>query len=129
MVSIDNIKLDTAAMDGGVWKSDPWGLGFRLLIASGRGREFTAAYREALRVREKDEEAFQKTLNELLARYILKGWEGLDGPDGEPLPYSYEQALAFMTSPETVHIRELVDGVGGELAEYFVKSKAEAGKG
>lgn len=128
MVNLSKVKLDTTAVDGGVWKSDKWGLGFRLLIASGRNRAFVSVMREAARVRDRDEAAYQRTYSEALARHILKGWEGFDGEDGKPLPYSYAQSLEFMTSPDFAHIREMVDETAGETAEYLVKSKAEAGK-
>lgn len=128
MVSLSAIKLNLSAVDGGVWRSDPWGLGFKLLVASGRNQAYVAAIRDALRLREKDEAAWTQKVSEALARHILKGWEGLDDESGKPIPYSYEQALEFMTSPETLHIREMVNAIADETAGYLIKSKADAGK-
>jgi hypothetical protein len=124
MVSLSSIKLDTTAVASGVWKRLPYSADVEFLIASGRNPEFVSAMREAHRVRETDEAAYQRLYSEALARHIVKDWRGFDDAAG----YSYAQALEFMTAPEFAHIREWVDSVAGSHAEYLVRTQAKAGK-
>jgi len=123
MVNISSIKLDTAAASQGVWKHDPWGIGFEFCIASTSCKEYVAAVREAARMLDKEgEEAFQRRVSEATARHLLRDWRGLDEP------YSYEKSLEFMTAPDGMHLRAWVAAVADTTTEYLMHTRAKAGK-
>jgi hypothetical protein len=129
MVSLSSIKLDTSSVSEGVWKKDPWGIGFEMCIASATSPEFVRAMREAARLRDADgEDGHRKRVGAAFARYILKGWRGLEDGDA-PLPYSFDNALPFFVEENCAHIREWVAVESQATGEYLVKSRAEAGKG
>lgn len=72
-----------------------------------------------------DFDLIEKSNAGLYAACIV-GWSGIEGDDGEPLPYSAAKALDFMMTPELGYIREQVEGFVFKRTEFFYKSSEAA---
>jgi hypothetical protein len=126
MAKMSKFRLDIETVERGRWVD--WRDGVRLLIASVDSPAYVRASREYFREnREACAEAFgedQNTralfdaLRPVFAKTILLGWEGIDDEDGNPIPYSPENALTFLTDPELVHLWDFVLSAAQNVAAY-----------
>jgi hypothetical protein len=62
---------------------------------------------------------------DLLSQAILVGWEGLDGDDGKPLPYTSSAARAILADPAYSDFRDFVETEAGRR-ENFVEAGEKA---
>lgn len=67
-------------------------------------------------------------LPELIARHLLRGWEGLDGDDDRPLEYTPALGLSMVTDPEFSELRDRVVLCASLASEPALKFSEEASK-
>lgn len=65
---------------------------------------------------------------ELIATCIV-GWTGLEDEEGNPLPYSHEEALKLMTNPGLHFMRDQVEEFAKERTNFFRGSAEGANRG
>jgi hypothetical protein len=125
---IEQLMLDKEKMSKGVWKDFiPFtGVKVRLLIASSANQGYIEAVSKIIRdnLKEVRDDVDGRKQHELLkpaiAEHILLGWENIDGPDGNALPYSIEAALKLLNTPELFHLYDWVR-VQAEITANFRK--------
>lgn len=106
-MKLRQIETDQDAAIGGVWST--FALDFEVKVAKWRNREFlafVAERRDELPDDADDESAAlskavsaSKMLCECIAQTIIRDWRGLEGDDGEPVPYSPEKAAELLGNP------------------------------
>ena len=129
MFDLNELKTDEAAESGGVW-TDKVIPGARFLIARINNPGFQEAFQEAIRPYndsgvEMPLDEKERISNELTARYILLGWEGVAIGKKE-LPYSFDNAvLVLKTYPE---LRGRIVAFAGSFANFKAKADEEVAK-
>ena len=100
-MNIGQFATDVAKETSGVWHTI--GAGAEILVARAGNKN----YQKELRLRMKPhrrrinrddagmEEIAGEILNKCAAKFILLGWKGIDGENGKPVKYSYDNALKF----------------------------------
>ena len=56
--------------------------------------------------------------NELMARCIIRDWEGLEEEGVGPVPYSYETALSIISDPAYLGIKEFIVDCSSAAEEF-----------
>lgn len=114
-------KTDEGKEQGGAWVDLDDGTS-RLKIARMNNPRYREAqqrklhrYKMAARSKVVPDDVWAGILNELIAETILVDWEGLTR-DGEPYPYSIENAKAALT--ELKDFREMVLGFADDMANF-----------
>lgn len=127
-MKISKFRTDGDAELNGVWCDI--GSGARLLIArAGNSRHkatlerLYAPYRTLVLANEKvPEEANDRVQCTAAASALLLGWEGLEGDDGQPIPYSVEKATELLlTLPD---FRELVSTLALDRERFVAGERA-----
>jgi hypothetical protein len=129
---VEQLMIDKGKMDSGVWKDFiPFtGVKVQLLIASSANQAYIDAVGKIIRdnLKEVRDDVAGIKQHELLkpaiAKHILLGWKGIDGPDGKPLPYSANAALKLLNTPELFHLYDWVR-VQAEITANFRKELLE----
>ena len=119
--------MDLEKSEEGRWVKDPWGAGIETLIARAgnkKAREMTVKLsQERLReIKAKRPGVVEEIAKTVAAHCVCKNWRGMDGDDGEPLPYSSETALEIFNDPRYAHYWEHVQGESGLDDEYIAES-------
>jgi len=65
-----------------------------------------------------------KIMIDVLSETILLGWEGVDGQDGKPMPYSKENAVVLLGVKD---FRKVVMDLAGDDAEFKAHKEADEG--
>lgn len=118
-MDISQFKTDPTLENDGVWVDI--GKGTKLCVA----RMYNPRHKEALRVALKpykrqvqnnmmDDEVADTVVNEIMARTILLGWEGITDR-GDEVPYSYEKAVEFLSIPD---FRAIVIEIASSMETY-----------
>ena len=101
-------KADIAKVEGGDWIDDIPEMGdLRLRTRGMNNARFRSMQAELIRAFPRGRRIkgaippaeLQKINGACLAETTLLEWDNLEGEDGAPLPYSKEQAKAFLTDP------------------------------
>ena len=70
----------------------------------------------------------ERWAREAMAECVLLGWSGIDGDDGQPLPYSAETALELLTDPRKYPFFLFVLNAASDMNRYLEADKADAAK-
>jgi len=102
---MDDLKVDVAKLEDGDWVTDIPEMGGLRLKTRGIGnkqwRKMQARLSAATpRNKRDDPDEMERILATLIRETALLDWDGIEGPDGKPLPYSKEQANEYLTNPE-----------------------------
>lgn len=100
-------KIDLEKLEQGAWIGDLPEMGpLRLKTRGSNNRDWRklqakliAAVPRQKRVGSLDPDEFDRITAILLRDTALLDWDGLEDPEGNPLPYSKEQAFEFLTNP------------------------------
>lgn len=83
----------------GIWIDYGTAGRFRIARAGGANKRFTKKlqrlakpFRKAIQAESMDDELADRLMMQAFCECVLIGWEGVTGPDGNPLPYSAEAA-------------------------------------
>lgn len=141
MPSIKKFKLDTESMDKGVWATfytDPkTKKSIRALVASVSSPEYTRAVSDLTRRRKNDIKLAGTGLNaeiigeiqrEAAGAVLLNGWTDIEDESGNPIPFSREQAMTFMTDRSYTEFYDWVMEVSNNRENYRKEAVAEAAK-
>ena len=120
-MKISNFSTDSNLELNGVWLDI--GLGAKLLIARDGNPAYVKEFRKHMdqfqttfqRENLTEDEA-QKILISVTAKTILLDWEGIDDEDGNPIPYSEDQAIKLLT--EYKDFRTLVETLSKNSKNY-----------
>jgi hypothetical protein len=118
-------KQDLSKEAGGVWREFE---GIRFLIArinnpnTDKIRDAWAAENRSLKEANKPERSSEALWLKILSSAVLLGWDGLDGDDDKPLPYSEEAAHELLSNPKHADFKSWV-----ELESARRKNFLEAG--
>lgn len=76
---------------------------FKIARAGGANKKFaqkfqavTKPYRRAIQTETIDADLANKLMRQAYADSVVLGWEGVTGPDGQPLPFSRENVLKVL---------------------------------
>lgn len=113
---INYSKEGIQAIDTGVWVDDiegAPGVSFLVLgISSKDVQKSIKGKQTAARLKNRGKELttdqLEASVFESLAEVALKDWKGLEDDNGEPIPYSKEQATSWITSREGRPLANLV---------------------
>lgn len=113
-MKLSAMKINGRVYDDGSWVGDLPGLpGVRVKVRPIGNDDATALRNKMLRDLPATERQLGATpqttrliANELLIRTVLVGWDGIEGDDGKPLPYSEAKARELIESPDFDIFRE-----------------------
>lgn len=133
MARLNQNRADLDAVKSGVWvtylKDEKKG-DLRLRVASMDSPEYSDAISEiAAKVAggSMTEEEGEKASWVASARYLLLDWKNnYEDDDGESVAYTEERAIAYLTDPAHVHLREFVQAVARNRARFFAEEVAKA---
>jgi hypothetical protein len=105
-MKIDTIDVD--ALENGDWVDNIPEMGALRLKTRGANNKawrrmqakLIAAVPRSKRVGTLDPDESDRITAILLRETALLDWDGLEGPDGKPLPFSKEQANEYLTNPK-----------------------------
>lgn len=99
---ISQLKTDLKRETEGAWVD--YRPGVRLRIARVNNPNYDALlrklgkpYRSQLRREDLAGDVLDDIVRKVFAETVLLDWEGIEDDDGKPVPYSKEQALAYLT--------------------------------
>jgi len=72
------------------------------------------------------EDKQQSIENQVLAEAILCGWENMEGPEGESIPYSVDKAVEILAMPEAVALKEWIQYQSMAFDTFRAKAAEEA---
>jgi len=140
MLNINSLRTDKAKVNNGVWVEDDHGARFLIARwANENMREFVRPILEerkrVLGLREVNDEnmkLWQKELDaaevKAMAQTILLGWEGIVDDDGQPVPYSHEQAYAWLSDPELEDLTLWIKTQSQDVDNYRKEQLADQSK-
>lgn len=133
MVKLSLVKTDADLETNGIWVE--WELGIRLRIARAGNRAFDTKfqalqepYLNGVRANTLPAAVAEELLKEAVAETILLEWGNLEGDDGEPLPYSAQQALEFFNDEALRDLYKFVLVTSQTHSHYRVKLDDDAAK-
>jgi len=101
-------RIDTAKVEDGTWIGDIPDMGdLRLQVRGINNAKFRRLQQELIAAVPRGERrkgridplTMDRITGTCLASTVLLGWDKLEGEDGQPVPYSQEQARAYLTDP------------------------------
>lgn len=127
MVDLLSLGIDTSARDEGRWF--PWIKGAELRIASFRSKRFKVRLEELkephaalLSVAPGSTEAMrveEELSRRAMADCILMDWRGIEGPDGEPIPYTPERGFAVLMDERYEHIVTFISNKASGTSDFL----------
>lgn len=136
-MKISDIRVDAAKIEAGDWVGDlaelfPGLEGVRLKVRGAGNADYRRLQGKKLRKiaaqrlsPDKEQEAANGVMNELLVETILLDWEGIVQEDGvTPLAYSAELAAQLLNDPEMRVFRDAVIHAGN----FVASRKKDAGE-
>lgn len=136
-MKLSEIKIDPKKFEQGDWVGEIPEMGELRLKVRGIGNsdfrrmqsKLTEAeprkYRVAGRLPPERQDAITA---QCLLHTVLIDWDGVQGEDGQPLPYSEELARDLLTKPEFKRFREAVAWAANVVAEDIQEGVDDAGK-
>lgn len=117
---------DPEKTNNGIWKDIALIPGMRIKVAQSGNPEYRkmlrALYKPYSRMINAGQELPQakeeEIQNILLAKTIMKDWEGVPSTDENPVPYNYENAMAVLTNPKLKALREEIMQHADDFASY-----------
>jgi len=102
---MDDLKVDIGRLEDGDWVDGIPEMGALRLKTRGIGnkqwRKLQAKLNAATpRNKRDDPDEMERILATLIRDTALLDWDGIEGPDGKPLPFSKDQANEYLTNPE-----------------------------
>lgn len=99
-MDIRKLRIDVDAAKNGVWFPYEGNVRFKVARAgNAHNLAFRAAKVRELGAKIDDEEVVRRLDVEATAKTILMDWDGVDGEDGKPIPYTYEKGIEFLSDP------------------------------
>ena len=133
MAKLTSLKTDSDLETNGVWVD--WQMGVRLRIARAGNAAFDAKFQElqmphlnGMRTGTLPEGMAELLLKEACAETILLDWGGIETDEGEPLPYSAQQALEFFQDEGLRDLYKFVLVTSQTFSHYRVRLDEEAAK-
>jgi hypothetical protein len=106
-MKLEELELDLASIDDGAWIGDIPNLeGVSFMVKGTEYEPYQKALRKALSAQHQgrkrrqtgvDVDHFDKVTRPLIAEHLLLDWDGIEGADGQPLLFSKEAAMRFLT--------------------------------
>ena len=132
-MKLSDMKIDSAAIEAGVWVRDIPGMGDLAVKVRGLRnadyRRLNASLWGAVPAAKKGDPAeADRIAVTLLAETILIGWDGLTDDDGTPLPWSTERAVALLSDPDFALFRDAVTWAAstvGDISREAVEDSAK----
>lgn len=130
---LSEIKVDSNAIENGVWIDNIPDMGnLRLKVRGAGNAAYAAEQAKLLAAAPRSEKvagrlvpaAADRIMSECLAKATLLGWEGIEGDDGQPLPYSKETALKLLCDPEYRVLRDAVLWASSQVGQNTNKPEA-----
>jgi hypothetical protein len=126
------LGVDTKAEVEGVWHDLAEGVRIKVARAE-NPRAAELSVKKILAAREKSggsitPEQLQRIGREVMAEALLVGWDGVTDEAGNPVPYSSEKALEYLSDPELHDLEKKVDQLSGQRRHYALKVE-EAARG
>lgn len=104
MAKLSEIKTDLDKQLDGVWF--PYERGIEVKIACARNPEFKRAMRKIEKQGRRRKKSLEEMIEDdrelivpLIARHIMKDWRNIDDEGGEPIAFSEEKAVEFLSDP------------------------------
>ena len=126
-------KADTSLESQGKWF--PYLIpGIRFRIASVTKPEYRDAVRQLMKPRggkratapEDALEGREEDLRRLAGEHLITGWDGIEDDDGAEIPYSREQAVAYMLDAARNELHAFVFSCAVDQAEYRAQAQEDA---
>jgi len=130
-LELNSVKFTPS--DEGEWKDSPDWAGVKFLVRSIESKDYRIArdlhFQKVMKAlnRVPTTAELEPGVNKLLARHILRGWEGL-AADGKPLEYSPQTAIEKMTDPELKALPEQVVACAARVGERDAEFTVDAAK-
>mgnify|MGYP003516841152 CR=1 FL=1 len=141
MPSLKSIRLDTSAMDNGVWLTfftDPvTKKSIRVRIASMNSPNYTKSVQDLTRARRAEIKAnggnlpsasIEEIQRVAAGQALVTGWEGIENDQGEEIPFSREASVNFMLDRAYSEFYEWVIENAGTRERYREQTVALAAK-
>lgn len=128
-----DIKVDSNAIETGAWVDNIPDMGNLRLKVRGAGNAAYAAEQAKLLLAVPRSEKVAGRVNpttsdrimaECLAKTTLLDWEGIEGDDGQPLPYSKETALTLLSDPAYRVLRDAVLWASSQVGQNANRPEA-----
>ncbi len=128
-----DMKVDSNAIENGVWIGNIPDMGSLRLKVRGVGNAAHQAEQTKLYAATPRSEktggrlspaASDRIMAHCLAKATLLDWEGIEGDDGQPLPYSPETALTLLSDPAYRVLRDAVLWASGQVGQAPGTSEA-----
>jgi hypothetical protein len=133
-LKVSSIKRDLAKEDEGEWISIPEWAGVRFKVRSIASRDYQIAREMLLQKlgrqmgRSPTTPEMEPALGKLVARHLLRGWEGIAGDDESPVEYSPAQAIEYLCDPSMRELEQQVIWASTRVGEREVEFTADAVK-
>lgn len=132
MTKLSSLMPDPSREKDGVWAH--YASGVRARIARANNPAYLTAHRKAfhphrskLRRGEMPVQEVASILVRLHAEHILRDWSGIDDEaTGDPVPYSVEKAVEYLSDPRFSHFYEWVLETSGELDLFRADEREES---
>lgn len=124
------LKTDLAKVEQGMWIDNIPDMGdLRLKVRPIGNPDYRRVYGQLVDSTPRDKkrggmvtdfDARQSIAGRALADTVLLGWDGLEGDDGMPLPYSPAKAKELMLDPEMTAFRDAVSWAATVASEQSI---------
>lgn len=123
---LSDLRCDPKLQDDGRWVD--YDDGVRLRLASIHSQAFQAARSRAIEEwadrhpgQSMSDEDARTAMTPVMARHILKDWDGVLGEDDQPLPYTVDRGIAVLGDPAFAPLRRFVDVQCIQERQYRVR--------
>jgi hypothetical protein len=124
-MKLSQTKVDPARQEGGAWINEiPEMDGLRLKVRGANNRDWQRLQTKLIRALPRDRRRLaldpvdNDRINGILLRdTALLDWDGLDGDDDKPIPYSKEKAGELLLDPQYAPFRNAVMWAAATVAE------------
>ncbi len=125
-MKMSELAIDSARLETGAWVDDiPEMEGLRLRVRGSNNadwRRLQTKLIEAVPRKQRlggrlDPDTQDRITSSLLLNTCLLDWEGLEGDDGQPVPYDKKMAEKLITDPQYRRFREAVVWAASVVAE------------
>jgi len=85
-------------------------------------------YRGAKKRNNLDQNVEEDLYNQIMAKTVLIGWEGIKDEEGKEVPYSYEKAYEILSDPTMKHFKATVLEIALEAETFRSQDKDDDAK-
>jgi hypothetical protein len=139
MLKLNSIKRDLALEDEGEWHEVPEWPGVRIKARSIDSKDYQIARQHLVTKltrtlgRSPTGPEMEPMLGKIVARFLLRGWEGIVGEDEKtPLEWTPDVGIAYLSNPEFRDLETKViiiaSMVGDRDAEFVVDAAKNSGR-